>query len=840
MSTLTRLRTGTAAAARRWRRGAAAVAGGAALAGSCAVSAVAPAAGAPPEYTGPPDSLGRLAIVPLDDRPFPSYTPAMLAEAGGFEADVPETSLLGEFLTPGDAEGIADWWASSAEGAEGSVVAVPMLAYGGLVASRQCRSTLEDARERLEVFEEVRAADPDQPLYAFDVIMRLTIEPYGSYPGNFSGPIRSWAVLHDRVVNLGQEEFRAEYEEVAASIPQELKDDYWCTRERNHQINREMVQRVADGVVDYLILGQDDTTEFGPQRVEQIALRELVQELGVTDRVKIYPGADVVGALLTAKQVTERLGVETTVDVEWSRNPGEEWVAPYQDIPYADLVEEYVSTIGAEVVEDRDADVLLMANTAGGGNLEPFADRIQEAVARGRLVAVGDDAIAGEVDPELYRLLTPRIQLGELASWSGWNVGISLAQSITRSALLEASRQGTLLPGSARAEPVVVATARLLERAATADRELLLQELAHTHLYRNEVRDGIKSFAEQQGDDPMYMTDAFDAANQLALDRTMPLVEQLFSEEFAEAPVRLGHDRTRELTAVVSGLEDWQTDLAWFRYQEMELYPSLTLSRNGAARESLVSLSVLPYERDVPPGVVTEVPVRVVIRNDVAVPVAGQVALKVPEGWTAPAPVEIELGPFDVVTVDSVLTTPGLAAETSAAYSVEVAHTSSLTGERVLGASASGRVSAVWPTPPAPRNVALASSGAVAASSGHTGSYGPENTIDGDRVFNASRWLTGTADSHWLQVDLAGPEEVDTVQLFQYAGYELRDYRLLGRVDGQWITLSEVMGNTASTTLDSFAPVVVDAVRLEVLRTVDSRARLYEIEVTCRAETCAS
>src|SRR5690606_23109132 len=83
----------------------------------------------------PPDSLGRIAVVPLDDRPFTSYTPVTVAEAGAHEALTPPKDLLGEFFTRGDSE------------VDGSVVAVPMLAYGGLVGFRACtRSTATASR----------------------------------------------------------------------------------------------------------------------------------------------------------------------------------------------------------------------------------------------------------------------------------------------------------------------------------------------------------------------------------------------------------------------------------------------------------------------------------------------------------------------------------------------------------------------------------------------------------------------------------------------------------------------------------------------------------------------
>src|SRR5690606_2588038 len=126
-------------------------------------------------------------------RPFPATTPVEIAAAGGHTALAPDEGLLGEFFTFGDADAVSDWWAATARDADASVVALPMLAYGGLMASRPCETDLTTARERLEVLEDVKAADPDHPVYAFDVIQRLTIAPTSGYPGSYSGQVRRWA-----------------------------------------------------------------------------------------------------------------------------------------------------------------------------------------------------------------------------------------------------------------------------------------------------------------------------------------------------------------------------------------------------------------------------------------------------------------------------------------------------------------------------------------------------------------------------------------------------------------------------------------------------------------------
>ncbi|WP_159619944.1 DUF4127 family protein [Ruania rhizosphaerae] len=786
--------------------------------------AVSPAHAGPPEHAGPPPSLGDIAVVPLDDRPFPAVTPVEMAAIGGHTALTPETDLLGEFFDHGDADAVGNWWESAAPDADASVLALPMLAYGGLVASRTCATDLETARERLQVVEEVAAANPEQPIYAFDVIQRLTIAPTSGYPGMYSGPVRQWAELMDQVENLGREDLRAEYEELAAEIPEEIKSDYLCARSRNHQINRDMIHLAAEGTIDVLVLGQDDASEFGPHRAEKAALAALIAELGIEDRVKIYPGADVLGALLTAKLVVERLGVQPSVAVEWSRTPGEDWVAPYQDVPYADLVDEYIATLGAERAEAAESDVLLMANTAGAGSLDPFVDRIHEEVARGRLVAVGDDAVAGVVDPELRNLLAPRIDLAQLGGWSGWNVGISLSQAVVRAAFLEASRQSPLLAGSAHTQgaPVLRARQALLLESATAHQRLLVEELVHTDLYRNHVRTAVRNYAVAEGDDPQHITTAFEGANALATDRTAELATPWFAEEFTGTPVRLGSDGTTERTAVVGSLDSLDLHLGWPRYQELDVFPQITLTEGEAAAP--VAVAMLPASSEIRPETEVALDLTAVLRNDTASVREVEVAVNAPQGWTTAEATTVSLEPFEVRELAVEVTTAPLAPEQPA--TVEIVVTPADHGE---SASATSTITAVW------RNVALASSGATVDASGWWSQYAPERAIDGNTTSTGSRWLTEATPPHWLEVTFAAPETIDSVQLHQYGGYLLEDYAISAEVDGQWQVVREVTANSEVTPLHQFDPVEATAVRLDITATRDGRVRLYELEVTCRS-----
>lgn len=674
---------------------------------------------------------------------------------------------------------------------------------------------------RLEVVEQVAAEHPEQPIYAFDVIQRLTIEPTSGYPGMYSGPIRQWAILMDQVENLGMEERRAEYEAVMASIPQEIRDDYLCARERNHAVNRAMIQLAADGVIDFLVLGQDDASEFGPHRSEKIALQQLIDQLGVGDRVEIYPGADVLGALLVGKVIVERLGAAPTVAVEWSRTPGDEWVAHYQDIPYGTLVREYIETLGATQTDDSGAsDVLLMANTAGAGSLESFADRIQEEVARGRNVAIGDDAVAGIVDGELRDLLAPRIRYGELGGWSGWNVGIGLTQAVVRSALLQASREPDFHLGKAMAGPALEARQALLLDATAGHTRLLFAELTHTDQFRNFVRNDVRDFALAQGDDPMNMTFVREAANQMAVDRTTPLAETLFAEEFQGTPLQLGSDGSRELTATVASLDALEMGLGWPRYQELDVFSQIGIEAGQPS--PAVTAALLPGAVEILPEHATTLELTAVVRNVTATAQQAELSVQVPQGWDAVPSQTVTVDPFGVVDAAVPVSVPPMPVGESAEVTIDVT-------------AGGATVSATTVLTPVWRNIASASEGASATASSWSGTYSPDRAIDGNTMSNGSRWLTAAGASHWLEVRFAEPSAVDTLTLYQYAGYLLNDYTVSVLVDGAWRRVHATVGNTETAPTISFDGVVADGVRLDITATRDGRVRLYELEATCRS-----
>lgn len=522
--------------------------------------------------------LGTIALVPLDDRPYTWYAPQELAGAAGYAMVTPEHHVLGRHFTPGDGRAAGHWLVRAAHRADAVVVALPMLAYGGLLNSRNSSVSRADAERQLEAVRTVKRQNPRKRLYAFDTIMRLTPE------GPWRTQLRIWATLVDEVENLGMEDKRAELEALEAEIPLEVREDYLATRARNHEINLRMISWAAEGVIDFLVMGQDDASGTGLHRPEAQALLAHIEALGVGDRVKLYPGADVVASVLLAKIAVEDAAVRPQVYVEYSRVHGDEWTAPYQNIPYAELIKGYVEIIGGRVVDHLDdADIVLMANTGGSSaSVVPFADRLVQYVRDGRTVALGDDAIAGRSDPRLLPLLDEHIQRGELDSYSGWNIGIPISQSLSRFALLARARSGQLPPGRGRGAGPERMRRELLRRAARDSLEVTVSEWVQTDSYRNFERTATTEYASSLGEpDPQNLRTYYDEVDEFARNRTLPHAQELFDTHFAGVSRTIGDLGSGPEALAAQSVAEWNIYLPWLRTGEIAAEPVMTFEPIG-------------------------------------------------------------------------------------------------------------------------------------------------------------------------------------------------------------------------------------------------------------------
>ena len=535
-----------------------------------ATTALAVPAGAAPV----PDEDATLVVVPLDDRPANVYFPQMTAATADVTAVFPPADLIGTFTTPGDGDAVGQWLLEQDE-ADGYVVSVSMLAYGGLIASRTgVAATAAEARERVSVLRELREQNPGTPIFVYDTIQRLALSALGENAELYYTLIQQWAILTDRVENLGHEELRGDLEAIRAQIPDDVLADYVAARERNHQINRMLVEWAAEGVVDHLVLAQDDAAPYGLHRAEREQLRALVTELGVEDVVQIFPGADEVDATLVSRFVQQRNGTSPAVAVEYSGMAGADWVAPFEDTTYEQNIERHVVAAGGTVVA-QDPDIWLMVNTptAPGGDraadLDAFVARVAALQAAGEDVIVLDALEVNKAERALTDRLEESVELASLLAYSAWNtagnaLGIATGHGFARWSYLES------LPADVTAEEALeqaqVHVSYLLHRFVLDDR------------WKNDVQTAAYAAAQADGWNVFGLTpEQAVVMEAFVAERLVPLTEEFHAAHFAgrDVVVLPGADG---VSATIGDLVDVHVALPWPRLFETELEPVVALA----------------------------------------------------------------------------------------------------------------------------------------------------------------------------------------------------------------------------------------------------------------------
>ncbi|OGS06899.1 MAG: hypothetical protein A2270_00490 [Elusimicrobia bacterium RIFOXYA12_FULL_51_18] len=353
-----------------------------------------------------------IGFIPQDNRPVSFRQPVMAARLAGCKILTPPSGLLGYRTKPGDCDKISEWFIESFPKADGWVVSLDMLAYGGLVASRELLESLSNSMRRIDTISEAKKCFPAIPVYAFQAIRRLSITVKSS------ADLRNWKKHHEN----------------------DLLKKY---RSRNHKVNLRAIKYLQTGALDRLSLLQEDARPDGPQLKEQKALLAFAAASKTRSKLCLTTGADE-GALVLLTRLINRLeGKKIKVKVIFSSEKGADRIALYEDRPVRETVFGQLNAIGAEIAvnstkpdfelyvwcPDRPCVDLVFQDRVSGNPLEltRFVNWIRKSVQNGRSVVVADLAYANGADPEFCRMLSKTVALPRLAGYSAWNTAANAA-----------------------------------------------------------------------------------------------------------------------------------------------------------------------------------------------------------------------------------------------------------------------------------------------------------------------------------------------------------------------------------------------------------------------------
>ena len=373
-----------------------------------------------------------IALLPLDNRPCNLQFPAQIAAIGDAHISAPPAHLLGQFNARGNCEALRNWLDNLPE-VEALIVSIDMLAYGGLVASRKTNTDLATALARLETLKQWRQTRPHTPVYAFNILMRLaiTMDSDAAVPHYYN--VMRWARLMDEAKRFPSIAKEAERDEVRAQIPDAIIEQYRGARARNHAVNLRMVDWLAEGIFDYLLITQEDCTEFGLHRAEQDEIIERAKLRAVEAKFALHPGADEAALTLLARHWNDKI----VFSIHWSSARGKRNIAVFEDVPYEDALHSHIGAMSGRISDDSDADVQLWVNapiagsqkdesdaekTARADELKAWVAQLKDAIESGARVALCDVAFPNGADNLLMDELRAQGDiLSNLVAFGGWN-----------------------------------------------------------------------------------------------------------------------------------------------------------------------------------------------------------------------------------------------------------------------------------------------------------------------------------------------------------------------------------------------------------------------------------
>lgn len=402
----------------------------------------------------------KILYLPLDERPCNSIFPVRIADlVKNVQVIRPDINHMSKKKVPADINFLMAFLEQKASSSDAAVISLDLLLYGGIVPSRIHHYPLDEVKQRLYKLRDVKKNNPYLKIYAHNLIIRVpaynSSDEEPDYYQEYGRDIFMYSCITDKLqMNKATEEERREYEMLKEKIPREFLQDYLQRRKVNESINEMAIELVKEGVIDFLIIPQDDCSLYGFFAITQRNLSELIRKYELWDRVYIYPGADEVGCTLIARVINQFKGWLPKIYVRYNSNIGSMTIPLYEDRPLCESIKSQINAAGGVIVHDENrADYILFVNTPADvmkesvnandmsdnsyerlRNIREMVETIQFYTRESKPCAVADVAYANGGDGDLIKLLSEMELYYKLYAYAGWNTcGNTLGTAISHS-----------------------------------------------------------------------------------------------------------------------------------------------------------------------------------------------------------------------------------------------------------------------------------------------------------------------------------------------------------------------------------------------------------------------
>ena len=498
----------------------------------------------------------RIILIPLDSRPAAGQFAQMIGSIASIQVIQPPYETLGRFTSAGSPDAILAWLAKQDfKDVDAVVVSTDMIAYGGLIASRTPDTTLDEALHRLRVLDQIRKSVPKIPFYGFSAIMRLAPTATRATKA-WRAKLTMYEEIKDRYRRSGAKSLWESLVAIRARIPDDQVARYEATRKRDEEVQENLIHLTAQGLFDYLILGQDDAQPFGPHVPETAHLKQVVSNLAIDSKVYFCEGIDQHSNILVSRALLRKAGWVPRIRIVYSDDDGRLKVANFESKDIEQSLRDQIFASGARPALDEDYDYTLYLNTPGRreDRFQTFLASLNGDADKGLPVCVADIDLAkdGTADPELFQSLVQNGRMVKLLSYAGWNTaGNTMGTAIpAANVYLYARKYGT--------------DALQMELAR---REFLLHRFVNDYDYHKFTRPvAYRLIDATSGNREETYGQDFAVLNNFVHRDLGQRLEDTFKEEFLGTKFKAGDKEYQ-----ISGMDDVKIFLPWPRAYEVRL-----------------------------------------------------------------------------------------------------------------------------------------------------------------------------------------------------------------------------------------------------------------------------
>ncbi len=385
----------------------------------------------------------KLILIPLDTRP---PCQKMVIDAGkmaGVQIITPPSEIMDYYTKEGDTKEIQRWLMDNIDKSDGVIVSIDQLLHGGLLASRESGTKQDESQILLKFMRDLKTKAKDKPIYAFNVLPRITPPP--TLESDSKKMIKISRLIDEISIFENEDDIKL-LADLKEDIKQEDLDIYLDLFRRNTALNKELINLAKEGIITKLVIGQDDGEDFGIPNMEKKSLINYVHSLGISnDVVMITKGADEVALSLLANFVQTKENYQPKVYVEYNDEKAMRTVMPFMAGSVGSTVEEKLVMANAKKVNSpQEAGLILYVFIGNDENMSTqrqSALKIKKYLEQGKKVALVDLSKHFSANEVLFpTLLKEDVPINELTSYAGWNtasnsIGTALANAVIYKAI---------------------------------------------------------------------------------------------------------------------------------------------------------------------------------------------------------------------------------------------------------------------------------------------------------------------------------------------------------------------------------------------------------------------